>query len=238
MQHHHRAFARIAVAVCLLAAANGMAQAQTVMGSGTAARCVENAANGELACGSGSTAAPGTGAMAIGINANATADSAMAFGFQSIASSIAAMAFGKDANATNQGSVAFGQGAMSTGSASTAVGFAARALANDTVAVGDTATASANFSTALGANTSAGFASSMALGSGAQTTTANQMMFGTGSNIYVLPGVNSAASKAHLKGRLRMLVVDANGNVGVAEIPVCRCPVPPIKLKGKAGRAG
>src|SRR5215510_12805296 len=53
--------------------------AQTVMGSGTAARCIENGPNGELACGSGATAAPGTGATAIGINAKGTADAAMGF---------------------------------------------------------------------------------------------------------------------------------------------------------------
>ena len=68
MQHRHRALARIAAALCVFAAANGIAQAQTVMGAGTPANCVQNAGNGELACGSGSTAAPGTGATAIGIN--------------------------------------------------------------------------------------------------------------------------------------------------------------------------
>jgi hypothetical protein len=236
MQHHHRAGLCIAAALGLLAGANGIAQAQTVMGSGTPAGCVQNAGNGELACGSGSTAAPGTGATAIGINAKATADAAMAFGFNSIANSIAAMAFGKDANATNQGSVAIGDGASSTGNASTAVGFAARGLANDTVAVGDLATANGNFSTALGANTSAQFASSTALGYGAQATVANQMMFGTGSDIYALPGVNSAASKAALKGPLKMLVVDANGNVGVAAIPTCRCAAPPVRVNAKTRR--
>jgi hypothetical protein len=54
--------------------------------------------------------------------------------------------------------------------------------------------ADVHFSSAIGSNTSANFASSTALGFGAQTTAANQMMFGTATNIYALPGVNSAAS--------------------------------------------
>jgi YadA head domain repeat (2 copies) len=47
-----------------------------------------------LACGSGATASPGTGATAIGINAKATADAAVAFGSNANASAISAMAFG------------------------------------------------------------------------------------------------------------------------------------------------
>lgn len=112
---------------------------------------------------------------------------------------------------------------------STAIGFAGRAFGNDAVALGDVATASANFSTALGSNTSAGFASSTALGFGAQTTADNQMMFGTATNIYALPGVNSAASKAAQQGAVKMLTIDASGNVAVAPIPICRCPPPPKK---------
>jgi hypothetical protein len=44
-------------------------QAQTVMPPSAPANCVQNAGNGELACGSGATANPGTGATAIGIRA-------------------------------------------------------------------------------------------------------------------------------------------------------------------------
>lgn len=58
-------------------------------------------------------------------------------------------------------------------------------------------------------------------------------MLGTATTIYALPGVNSAASTGALKGPLKMLVVDAAGNVGVAPIPTCRCPVVPIKIKAK-----
>jgi hypothetical protein len=227
------ALVRLASALLLVLAAVP-AQAQTVMGSGTAARCVENGPNGELACGSGATAAPGTGATAIGINAKGTADAAMGFGYNANASSIAAMAFGKDASATDQGSVAVGQGANSNGFASTGIGFAARALANDTVAVGDTATASGNFSTALGANTSAGQPSSTALGYGAQATVANQMMFGTATNILAAPGIVSAASKAAQQGKVLMVTIDEHGNLAAAAIPVCRCPIiekPPLKKR-------
>jgi hypothetical protein len=201
------------------------AQAQTVGGSGSPASCVQNAGNGELACGSGSVAGIGTGATAIGINAKATADAAMAFGYNANAGSIAAMAFGEGASAINQGSVAVGQNANSTGWASTAVGFAGRALANDTVAIGDTATASGNFSTALGANTIASFASSTAIGSGAQATAANQVMLGGATNILAAPGIVSAASKAAQKGKVLMVTIDGNGNIATAAVPACRCPI-------------
>ena len=137
---------RLAALGILLLSSDLAAHAQSVMAPGTPAGCLQNAGNGELACGSGATASPGTGATAIGINAKASADAAMGFGFNANASSISAMAFGKDASATNQGSVAIGQESSSTGMASTALGFAGRALANETVAVGDTATASARVS--------------------------------------------------------------------------------------------
>jgi trimeric autotransporter adhesin len=114
-------------------------RAQTVMPPSAPANCVQNAGNGELACGSGATASPGTGATAVGINAKATADAAVAFGSNANASAISAMAFGLGTAASQQGSVALGQGATSSGNASTAVGFAARAFGNDSVAVGDTA---------------------------------------------------------------------------------------------------
>jgi hypothetical protein len=206
-----------------LAVLGVVAQAQTVMGSGSPANCIQNAGNLEFACGSGSTAAPGTGVTAVGVNAKATADAASAFGASASAGAIAAIAIGQNANASQQGSVAIGQGATSSGSMSTAIGFAGRAFGNDSVAVGDTATASSNFSTALGANAQAGFASSTALGFGAQATAENQMMFGTATNIYALPGVNSAASKKAQKGPVQMLTVDASGNVATAPVPTCRC---------------
>lgn len=79
MQHPRRGLAPLAASLYLLAGA-AIANAQTVMGAGTPANCVQNAGNGELACGSGATAAPGTGATAIGIEAKATADAAVAFG--------------------------------------------------------------------------------------------------------------------------------------------------------------
>jgi|SRR5262245_5338272 len=221
-------------AIALSAAA--IAYAQTVTPPSATANCMQNAGNGQLACGSGATANPGTGATAVGINAKATADAAMAFGFNANASAISAMAFGIGAAASQQGSIAVGQGATSSGAQSTAVGFAARAFGNDSVAVGDTASAgsaSVHFSTAIGSNTSANFASSTAIGFGAQTTAANQMMFGTTTNIYALPGAPSVASRAAQKGSVLMLTIDAAGNVATAPIPGCRCPPPPIKPKSR-----
>jgi hypothetical protein len=235
LERHPIVMPTIAALVIGLSAPSG-GRAQTVMPPSAPANCVQNAGNGELACGSGATANPGTGATAVGINAKATADAAVAFGSNANASAISAMAFGLGTAASQQGSVALGQGATSSGNASTAVGFAARAFGNDSVAVGDTATAGSadvHFSTAVGSNTSANFASSTALGFGAQTTAANQMMFGTATNIYALPGVNSAASRAAQKPPLTMLTVDAAGNVSTAPIPTCRCPRPPVKPKSR-----
>ena len=235
LERHPIIMPTIAAVVIGLSAPPG-GRAQTVMPPSAPANCVQNAGNGELACGSGATANPGTGATAVGINAQATADAAVAFGSNANASAISAMAFGLGTAASQQGSVALGQGAISIGNASTAVGFAARAFGNDSVAVGDTATAGGadvHFSTAIGSNTSANFASSTALGFGAQATAANQMMFGTTTNIYALPGVNSAASRAAQKPPLMMLTVDAAGNVSTAPIPTCRCPRPPVKPKSR-----
>jgi hypothetical protein len=72
------------------------------------------------------------------------------------------------------------------------------------------------------------FPASTAIGSGAQTTAANQMVFGTGTNTYTAPGINSAASTTAQKGRLRIVTVDANGNLASAPMPICRCPRPAI----------
>jgi len=232
MQLYCRGFAPLAVCLYLLAG-SAIANAQTVMGAGTPANCVQNAGNGELACGSGSTAAPGTGATAIGIDAKATADAAVALGYKANAASISAMAFGENTTASAMGSVAVGQGAMASGTNSTALGFAARALANESVAIGDTATAQGGNGIAIGSNASAQFPGSTAIGFGAQAAGANQVMFGTATNLYALPGVNSAASTAALKGPVKMLVVDAAGNIGVAPMPTCRCPGVPIKVKRK-----
>src|SRR5262245_45027240 len=233
--HPHVVSPLAALAIALTAPA--VAQAQTVMPPSATAICVQNAGNGELACGSGAIANPGTGATAVGINAKATADAAVALGSNANASAISSMAFGIGAAASQQGSVALGQGATSSGAQSTVVGFAARAFGNDSVAVGDTATAgsaSVHFSTAIGSNTSANFASSTAIGFGAQTTAANQMMLGTTTNIYALPGAPSAASRAAQKGTVLMLTIDGAGNIATAPIPGCRCPAPPpIKPKSR-----
>ena len=211
-----------ATIISIFTAGYGASWAQTVMGNSTPAQCVQNVDNRALACGAGATGSPGTGAMAIGVHAKATGDAAIALGYGSNAGSIAAMAIGQESNASNQGSVALGQGTIATGFSSTALGFAARALANDAVAVGGATSVGANFSTAIGANASANFESSTALGVGAEVKAANQIVLGTAQNIYVLPGANSAASASALKGPLKMLVIDANGNIGVADIPAPR----------------
>src|SRR5262245_18778656 len=89
----------------------GVAHAQTVPGGGTPANCVQNIPEGDFACGSGSVASPGSGTMAIGVNAKANGDAATAVGFNATAGSISATAFGQNAQATSTGAVAIGQGA-------------------------------------------------------------------------------------------------------------------------------
>jgi hypothetical protein len=62
------------------------------------------------------------------------------------------------------------------------------------------------------------------------------MMFGTATNILAAPGLVSAASKAVQKGTVRMVTVDANGNLATAAVPVCRCrpiALPPKKTAPK-----
>jgi len=85
LERHPIVMPTIAALVIGLSAASG-GRAQTVMPPSAAANCVQNAGNGELACGSGATANPGTGATAGGINAKATADAAVAFGSNANAS--------------------------------------------------------------------------------------------------------------------------------------------------------
>jgi hypothetical protein len=80
LERHLIVMPTIAGLVIGLSAPSG-GRAQTVMPPSAPANCVQNAGNGELACGSGATASPGTGATAVGINAQATADAAVAFGF-------------------------------------------------------------------------------------------------------------------------------------------------------------
>jgi hypothetical protein len=93
LERHPIVMPTIAALVIGLSTPSG-GRAQTVMPPSAPANCVQNAGNGELACGSGATASPGTGATAVGINAKATADAAVAFGSNANASAISAMAFG------------------------------------------------------------------------------------------------------------------------------------------------
>ena len=215
----YRAISLGCVVASIFAAGYGASWAQTVLGISSPAPCLQNADNRAFACGSGATASPGTGATAVGVLAKAASDAAMAFGYDAQATSIAAMAFGQESRASDQGSTAFGQGAGATGTTATAYGFAARAHAIDAVSVGGASLATAHSAIAIGANTSAKFDSSIAIGANAETKAANQVVLGTATSIYALPGANSAASAGALKGPLKMLVIDANGNIGVADLP-------------------
>lgn len=218
-----RATCRLVAAGILLLSASTAGLAQTVFGASSPANCVQNAANSDLACASGSVASPGSGTTAIGVNAKANGDAATAVGAGAQASSISATSFGQGANASATGSVAIGQGASATGTSAIGIGFAGRGLAARAIGIGEVATGSGSDSTAIGANTNAGFAFSTALGANAQATMANQMMFGTATNILAAPGLPSAASKAAQKGKVLMVTVDASGNLATAAAPVCRC---------------
>jgi len=218
-----RATCRLAAAGILLLFASTIGLAQTVTPPSTPANCVQNAGNTDFACGSGATAVPGTGTMAIGVNAKATADAATAVGAGATATSISATSFGQGAAASGTGGIAIGQGASATGVSAIGIGFAGRGLANRAIGIGEVATATGSDSTAIGGNTSAGFPLSTALGANAQATAANQMMFGTATNILAAPGLVSAASKAAQQGKVLMVTVDASGNLATAAVPACRC---------------
>ena len=208
------------VTPAILAAVAGLwsspAASQTTDPSQVVAVCAQNFPSPtELACGAGSsTVAGGGGTTAIGVNARANTINATAVGQGSTSNGNGSTAVGVGAVATGSWSTAVGNVSVATGSISAvAVGDAAKAAANFSSAFGGHSTAGGSDSTAVGGHSTANFPNSMALGAGVSTTTANQIAVGTPANIYLLPGVTSAASLGSQVGVVRVVTSDPNGHL-------------------------
>jgi len=213
------------VTPAILAAVVGLwpspAASQTADAPQAIAVCAQNFTTPtELACGAGSsTVAGGGGTTAIGVNARANTINATAVGQASTSNGNGSTAVGVATVATGSWSTAVGNASAATGSISAAaVGDAAKATANFSSAFGGHSTAGGPDSTAVGGHSTANFANSMALGAGVSTTTANQIAVGTPTNIYLLPGVTSAASLGSQIGAVSIVTSDSNGHL--ATMPV------------------
>jgi hypothetical protein len=213
------------VTPAILAAVVGLwpspAASQTADAPQAIAVCAQNFTTPtELACGAGSsTVAGGGGTTAIGVNARANTINATAVGQASTSNGNGSTAVGVATVATGSWSTAVGNASVATGSISAvAVGDAAKAAANFSSAFGGHSTAGGSDSTAVGGHSTANFPNSMALGAGVSTTTANQIAVGTATNIYLLPGVTSAASLGSQVGGVSIVTSDGNGHL--ATMPV------------------
>lgn len=139
----------------------------------------------------------GTGAVAVGATAQATARSvAIGYGATSVDLTVA---IGYGAVVTGQ-SVAVGYATDTSGGSATAIGYTANSAGNASVAVGHGSVASATGSTAIGKSASDAF-SGTAIGRGSTTTAGNQFVSGSGTlpinNVYFGKGVTNASPSAY-----------------------------------------
>ncbi len=128
--------------------------------------------------------AVGMESVAVGRNANASADSAVSLGYSAHAAScgtvalgsrscalgVAAVAIGDQTSAIGEKSIACGYNASAPGANTLAVGNRATASAADAIAIGLQASANGGKSTALGSASSASAESAIAIGEGASST--------------------------------------------------------------------
>ena len=158
-----------------------------------------------FAIGDGSTSANGTGALAIGNNAQAKTNGALAIGPNSTHTTIAngnnAIAIGVNLQATGQKAIGIGTDTTANGSGAIAignndanrmanqgvngngaigVGSNLTANGNNAIAVGTEAQATAISAVAVGANTQATGAEAVAIGKGAASTASKALAFGQG----------------------------------------------------------
>lgn len=150
--------------------ASGSAEAQ-----GTALGSTAYAASSGVAIGYYARTAPGTfGGVAIGEQANVTADNGVAAGASS--------------QTTGARALAAGPSSAAAGIESVALGYQASAQAQGAVAIGS------------GAVVASGHTNSVALGPGAATTAPNQAMIGDASTTVTLPGPLTSSGMAKLGG--------------------------------------
>ena len=129
-----------------------------------------------LVNGTGSDAAAGTNAVALGSSSSASGTQAVAIGAHSSATQTGAIAIGGASAATGVNAIAIGTNAVATGSV--AVGVNAQA-SNGGAALGDNTVATATNSAALGPNSSATAANSVAIGSGSVAAEENVVSVGS-----------------------------------------------------------
>lgn len=165
--------------------------------------------------------------------AAATADNATAVGYGAVSNGDNGVALGYTARANGDRSIAIG-GEARTGTAGDTTGNTGQ----NAVAIGYQAVAGTNGGTAIGQGAAANFLNSTALGIGAATSAENQMSFGTGTSIYRMQGLPSAASTAaQTGGSIKMVTVDASGNLATANIPSGGTTITGFKATNATGAA-
>ncbi|MGY0560149.1 ESPR-type extended signal peptide-containing protein [Luteimonas sp. A277] len=136
-------------------------------------------------------------AMALGVEAQARAESATAIGDSAVATESAedGLAVGSSARVTAQNASAFGRGAEAVAEDALAVGSGARASGQNASAVGRGAEASAENASAFGQGARAMHQGSVALGSGAETAAAvGTASYTVDRNTYNFAGTNPVAT--------------------------------------------
>jgi len=134
------------------------------------------------------TSATGDKSVAVGISAAATADSATALGSKTSATGDRTVAVGSDANATGRYAGAFGADASAVGNA-TAVGAKSIASQDAAVAVGTDSKATGNYASALGADATASGNDSTAFGHGTLASGASSTALGSRAKAGSVAGV-------------------------------------------------
>ena len=121
-----------------------------------------------------------------------------------------------DLNAVQGGLAADGSNLpnpISGAALATAIGARATADGEGSTALGADASAGGERSIAVGEGAQANFPSSIAIGPGVAATRANQIIIGAPTHTYTFPGLPTPASRAAQNGPLRLVTVDADGNL-------------------------
>ncbi|MDP0067909.1 ESPR-type extended signal peptide-containing protein, partial [Glaesserella parasuis] len=120
------------------------------------------------------TTVSGTGAIALGGQANSTNSQTIAIGSQSKASGDESIALGGQANSTNNQTIAIGSQSKASGEQSIVLGTGASVTGTQTIVIGARASASGHQSVAIGANTQANGYGSISIGGDDLATTKYQ----------------------------------------------------------------
>ena len=182
--------------------------------------------------GNGAIIAGGAGSVAVGLNANASADGAVAIGELTTGSSLNATAFGNNAKATGVYSVAMGyysqaptstalavgiQAQINAGMSTIALGYCNRVHGDAAIAIGKFASSSADSAIAIGEWATGSATNAIAIGQLASSSLADTVVLGK-QNVLQLNNVTSSAVHTPNKSALiyaltgEMYVKDMAGN--------------------------